>query len=103
MQAVLMIYGTALRTFNLCRHLRKLLYLDIAIRNFAIGEKVSGWSQKQFLFWDLRSKKAIADWCRVGGCRLQGEVRYLKLVNKRVKQSVAILKLQPITFKKSKE
>jgi hypothetical protein len=50
-----------------------------ATRDFAIGEKVSGRSQKQFLFWDLRSKKAIADWCRVGGCRLQGEVRYLKV------------------------
>ena len=27
----------------------------------------------------MRSKKAIADWCRVGGCRLQGEVRYIKV------------------------
>jgi hypothetical protein len=57
----------------------KISYPDIAIRDFAISEKVSGQSQKQFLFWDLRSKKAIADWCRVGGCRLQGEVRYIKV------------------------
>jgi hypothetical protein len=34
--------------------------------------------EKQFLFWDLKSKKAIASGCRVGGCGLQGEVRYLK-------------------------
>jgi hypothetical protein len=32
--------------------------------------------EKQFLFWDLGSKKAIASGCRVGGYRLQGEVRY---------------------------
>ena len=35
-------------------------------------------TEKQFLFWDLRSKKAIASRCKVGGCRLQGEVRYVK-------------------------
>jgi hypothetical protein len=34
--------------------------------------------EKQFLFWDLRSKKAIASGCRVEGCRLQGELRYIK-------------------------
>jgi hypothetical protein len=32
MQAVLMIYGTALRTFNLCRHIRILLYPDVVLR-----------------------------------------------------------------------
>jgi hypothetical protein len=55
------------------------MYADIAIRDFAIGEKVSGRSQKQFLFWDLRSKKAITSGCGVGGCKLQGEIRYLKV------------------------
>jgi hypothetical protein len=67
------------RTGNHCHYIRIWVYPDIAIRDFAIGEKVSGRSQKQFLFWDLRSKKAIADWCRVGGCRLQDEVEYLKV------------------------
>jgi hypothetical protein len=36
--------------------------------------------EKQFLLWDLRSKKLISSGCRVGGCKLQGEVRYLKQV-----------------------
>jgi hypothetical protein len=47
------------------------------------GKALSGFGakpEKQFLFWDLRSKKAIGSGCKVRGCRLQGEVRYLKLV-----------------------
>jgi hypothetical protein len=42
---------------------------------FAIGEKVSDRSRKQFLFWDLRPKKTIASGCRVRYAGLQGEVR----------------------------
>jgi hypothetical protein len=43
------------------------MYSDIATRNFAISEKVSGQSRKQFLFWDLRSKKPIALGCNPRG------------------------------------
>ena len=32
-------------------------------RQFAISEKVSGLRRKQFLFWDLRSKKMIVSGC----------------------------------------
>jgi hypothetical protein len=55
-------------------------------RDFAIRQKVSGRSLKQFLFWDLRSKKVIGSGCNPGGCGLQGEacelqseVEYLKV------------------------
>ena len=41
---------------------------------FAISRKFPALTQKQFLFWDLRSKKAIASGCNPRGCRLQGEV-----------------------------
>lgn len=47
-------------------------------RQFAICRKVSGQSRKQFLFWDLRPKKAIASGCNPSGCRLQGEVCQLQ-------------------------
>jgi len=49
------------------------MYADIAARDFAIGEKVLGRSQKQFLFWDFRSKKAISSGCNPGGagCRVR--------------------------------
>jgi hypothetical protein len=67
------------RTWKHYCYIRIWAFPDIAIRDFAIGEKVSGQSRKQFLFWDLKSKKVIASGCRVGGCRLQGEVRYIKV------------------------
>jgi hypothetical protein len=58
------------------RHfIRKYFYADLVAGDFAISEKVSGRSQKQFLFWDLRSKKAIASGCNPRGWGLQGEVR----------------------------
>jgi hypothetical protein len=63
-----------------CRYIRESLFADAAAKDFAIGEKVSGQSRKLFLFWDLRSKKAIASGCNPRGCELQGEVRYLKLL-----------------------
>jgi hypothetical protein len=53
--------------------------LGLELRQFAIGRKVLGGSQKQFLFWDLRSKKAITSGCNPRGCRLQDEVEYLKV------------------------
>ena len=55
------------------------MYADPAARDFVIGEKVSGQSRKLFLFWDLRSKKAISSGCNPGGCELQGEIRYIKV------------------------
>jgi hypothetical protein len=33
------------------------MFADAATRDFAISEKVSGRSQKQFLFWDLSQKR----------------------------------------------
>ncbi|HEU0145012.1 MAG TPA: hypothetical protein VFQ47_09530, partial [Nitrososphaera sp.] len=55
-----------------CRWVRRWKYADPAARDFVIGEKVSGRSRKQFLFWDLRSKRAIASGCnpRGVGCRV---------------------------------
>lgn len=52
---------------------------ELAARDFVIGEKVSGRSQKHFLFWNLRPKKAICSGCNPGGCGLQGEARYIKV------------------------
>jgi proteic killer suppression protein len=79
MQAVLMIYGTALRTFNLCRHLRKLLYPAI-LGDF---KKVKLYLVGFFVEISYKSKKleALCD-PRSPAHRKLGKDKALKLKNR---------------------